>query len=334
MRIKEALLTAVVAVAFAACAAQSPTPSSTTSSDPLQVVRDQDNDLPAGFIRDCAVCPELKVIPAGSFTMGAPADQVNTLPWTRQISGARILWESPQKTITIAKPFALGVFEVTQDQFSEFVSATGHQPLPHCVVWAGDWDTSDNGKSWADPGIPQTADHPVVCVSKNDALAYVAWLTEITGRRYALPTEAQWEYASRAGSTTPYPWGEHGTDACMHGNVADATLGASHPARAHQSCDDSYLYTAPAGMHLPNGFGLYDMIGNAWEWVADCWTPNHDALPSDGSAVSTGFCDESPLRGGAYGTGPLFTRSSTRGGPDKHDVRQSWIGFRVAAEVE
>lgn len=305
-----------------------------SSSDPLQVLRDADNDLPPGNLRDCAICPELRIIPAGRFTMGADAALVNDLPWTRPIEGARILWESPKKKIRITKPFALGAFEVTRDQYAEFVKATNRKTNPNCVVWAGDWDTSANGKTWADPGIPQTADHPVVCVSKNDAEAYAAWLTEITGRVYALPTEAQWEYAFRAGGTTAYPWGENGDDACIHGNIADATLGAAHPARAHQACDDSYLYTAPAGMHQPNPWGLYDMTGNVWEWVADCWTPNHDALPTDGSALNTGFCDESPLRGGAYGTGLLFTRSSTRGGPDKHDVRQSWIGFRVAAEVE
>ena len=305
------------------------------ADDPyLQAVRDIDNDLPPGTIRDCAMCPEMKIVPTGRFVMGAPADQVNDLPWTRQIEGARILWESPEKTVTIVKPFAMAVFEITRSQFAEFVKATNYKVEPNCVVWAGDWDTSDNGKSWADPGIPQGADHPVVCVSKNAAEAYAAWLTEMTGREYSLPTEAQWEYASRAGGTTAYPWGGDGNEACTYGNVADATMAAAHPARPSQSCDDSYLYTAPAGMHAPNAWDLYDMTGNVWEWVADCWTPNHEALPSDGSAVTTGFCDESPLRGGAYGTGPLFTRSSVRGGPDPRSMRQSWIGFRVAAEVE
>lgn len=325
MRLGTLILVGLVAVSISACAQQ--------SDDSVQVTRDLDGDLGPGVFRDCAMCPEMKMLPTGTFTMGASADQVSTLPWQRGISGARILWESPEKTVTFTQPFALGRFEVTRDQYGEFVRATNHQTTPHCVVWAGDWDTSDNGKTWADAGIPQSGDHPVVCVSKNDAEAYVVWLTKITGRPYTLPTEAQWEYASRAGSTTPYPWGEDGTEACTYGNIADATLAAAHPARASQSCDDTYLYTAPAGLHQPNAWGLYDMIGNAWEWVADCWTPNHDAVPDDGSAVSTGFCDESPLRGGAYGTGPLFTRSSTRGGPDKHDVRQSWIGFRVAADV-
>ena len=320
------ILAGLAAVILGACAQE--------SFDPLQVLRDADNDLPPGNLRDCAICPELRIIPAGTFTMGASADLVNDLPWTHPIEGARILWESPEKKITIAKPFAIGSFEVTRDQYRAFVTATGRATAPDCVVWAGEWDTSANGKTWADPGIPQTEDHPVVCVSKNDAEAYTAWLTQITGRAYALPTEAQWEYASRAGGSSTYPWGDTGSDACRHGNVADATLGAAHPARAHQSCDDSYLYTAPAGMHQPNAWGVYDMTGNVWEWVADCWTPNHDALPTDGSAVNAGFCDESPLRGGAYGTGPLFTRSSTRGGPDPRTMRQSWIGFRVAAEVQ
>lgn len=309
----------------------------TSSSDPLQVLRDADNDLPDGYVRDCAVCPEMKTIPAGTFTMGASADLVNTLPWTRSIEGARILWESPEVKVTIAKPFLLGVFEVTQHQYGEFVKATNRAPdqggEPNCVVWAGDWDRSANGKTWADPGIPQETDHPVVCVSRKDAEAYAAWLTEMTGRPYFLPTEAQWEYASRAGSTTDYPWGENGDESCRYANVSDATLAAAHPARASQACDDTYLYTAPVGMRAPNAWGLHDMIGNVWEWVADCWTPNHDALPTDGSPVTDGFCGESPLRGGAYGTGPLFTRSSVRGGPDPLTARQSWIGFRVAAEA-
>ena len=309
------------------------------SSDPLQAVRGMDNDLPPGNIRDCAICPELRIIPAGRFTMGAPAGQMpagqmNNLEWERQVEGARILWESPEKTVTFSGPFAIGAFEITRDQFSEFVKATHYKTGPDCAVWAGDWDTSANGKTWADAGIPQKADHPAVCVSKNAAEAYVAWLTEITGRPYALPTEAQWEYASRAGGTTMYPWGDTGGEACTYANIADATLGAAHPSRASQACNDTYLYTAPVGMKQPNAWGLYDMTGNVWEWVADCWTPNHDALPADGSAVTTGLCDESPLRGGAYGTGPLFTRSSTRRGPDPHSTRQSWTGFRVAAEVE
>ncbi len=313
-------------LALAACA---PAPDTAR-----QVTRDLDGDLGPGVFRDCAVCPEMKFLPPGSYTKGSPASLVNELDWERHISGVRILWESPQVDITIEKPFAIARFEVTRDQFAEFVKATGHETQPHCVVWAGDWDTGENGKSWRDPGIPQASDHPAVCVSKNDARAYAAWLSEITGRTYRLPTEAEWEYASRAGSTTVYPWGDDGSEVCRYGNIADATMGGAFPARAHQTCNDTWLYTSPAGMFEPNAWGLYDMIGNAWEWVADCWMPNHSAMPGDGAAVSTGFCDESPLRGGAYGTGPLFTRSATRGGPDPEDMRQSWIGFRVAAEAE
>lgn len=313
-----------VALVVSACAS--------SSSDPLQVLRDADNDLPDGYVRDCATCPEMKTIPAGSFTMGASADLVNTLPWTRPIEGARILWESPEVKVTIPEPYLLGVFEVTQHQYMEFVNATGRVTPPNCVVWAGAWDSTDNGYTWADPGIPQETDHPVACVSRNDAEAYAAWLTEMTGRKYFLPSEAQWEYASRAGGTSTYPWGEDGSDTCLYANVSDATMGAAHPDRPSQSCDDTYLYTAPVGMFDANPWGLHDMIGNVWEWVADCWSTTHTALPTDGTPVTDGFCDESPLRGGAYGTGPLFTRSSVRGGPDPLTMRQSWIGFRVAAE--
>lgn len=301
---------------------------------PEQALRDVEDDIDPSVIRDCAWCPELKIVPAGSFVMGADPALVNELPWERQIDGARVLWETPAKRVTIATSFAIGAFEVTRFQFGEFVRRTGRKIEPNCVVWAGDWDRTANGKTWADAGIPQSDDHPVVCVTKDDAEAYAAWLTEITGRAYSLPTEAQWEYAAKAGGATRHPWGDNPDDACTYGNLADATLKAEHPARASHACDDTYLYTSPAGMRKGNPWGLYDMVGNAWEWVADCWTPNHDALPTDGSAVTKGFCNESPLRGGAYGTGPLFTRASSRGGPDKRTTRQSWIGFRVAAAIE
>jgi formylglycine-generating enzyme required for sulfatase activity len=301
---------------------------------PEQALRDVEDDIDPNYFRDCARCPEMRIAPAGSFVMGAPAALVNEVPWERQIDGARVLWESPEKNVTFTKPFAIGVFEVTRDQYREFVRATNRQTPPGCVVWAGDWDRSANGKTWADAGIPQSDDHPAVCVSKEDAEAYAAWLTQMTGRKYALPTEAEWEYALRAGGRTRHPWGDKAEDACAHANLADATLKAKHPARASHACDDTYLYTSPVGMRKGNAWGLHDMAGNAWEWVADCWTPKHDTLPADGSAVTKGFCAESPLRGGAYGTGPLFTRSSSRGGPDKRTTRQSWIGFRVAAEVE
>jgi formylglycine-generating enzyme required for sulfatase activity len=276
----------------------------------------------------------MRIVPAGRFTMGAPADLVNRLPWTSQIDGARLLWESPEVAVTIAKPFALGVFEVTRDQFEAFVTATNHQIAPGCTVWAGNWNR-ENAYTWTDPGIPHRGDHPVVCIDWHDAHAYAAWLTRIAGREYRLPSEAEWEYAYRAGTQSTYWWGEDGSQACEFGNVSDATLAAQHPARAALSCDDGALYTAPVGMRKPNPWGFYDMLGNAWEWVADCWTTSHATLPADGSPVTKGFCEESPLRGGAYGTGPLFTRASARGGPDdRKDTRQSWIGFRVAAAAE
>lgn len=302
--------------------------------DRAQMTRDLDEDLGPGVFRDCSDCPEMKQLPAGSFTMGAAATQLDQIPWQRQIDGARILWESPQKNVNFAAPFAIGRFEVTRGQFRAFIRASGRAIAPDCVVWAGDWDRSANGKTWADAGIPQRDDHPAVCVSKEDAEAYAAWLTQITGRKYMLPTEAQWEYALRAGTEAVLPWGDNLEDACAYANLADATLSAKHPARPAHSCSDGWLYTAPVGMKKPNAWGLYDMAGNVWEWVADCWTPNHDKLPADGAAVMTGFCGESPLRGGAYGTGPMFTRISSRGGPDARTTRQSWIGFRVAAEVQ
>ena len=122
---------------------------------------------------------------------------------------------------------------------------------------------------------------------------------------------------------------------CAYGNVADATLSSKHAGRESFACTDGFLYTSPVGMKKPNPWGLYDMTGNAWEWIADCWTTNNKAQAKDGSAIKTGDCTRAPLRGGAYGTGPKFTRSSSRGGPDpRTNAHQGWIGFRMAAMAE
>ena len=282
--------------------------------------------------RDCLECPEMVVVPPGSFVFGAPGSRVDELAWDRPIDGARILWESPDVRVTFARSFALGKTAVSRAQFAAFVRETGFQTKPGCILWTGDWvRTAD--KSWSDPGIPQTDAHPVVCVDREEAMAYVAWLSGKTGRRYSLPSEAMFEYASRAGGASAYPWGDTLADACRYANVADATLHGAHPARAAIDCDDRALYTAPVGSYAANRWGLHDMTGNVWQWVADCWNPSHATANPDGSAVKTGFCAESPLRGGAYGTGPLFLRSSARGGPDKvSGTHQSWIGFRVAID--
>jgi formylglycine-generating enzyme required for sulfatase activity len=287
---------------------------------------------PASF-RDCDTCPVMIVVPAGSFVMGAPTGLENEIPWERQVDGARLMWESPEVPVTFRSSFALGKFEITRDQFAAFVRETGFVTKPGCVVWAGGFNRTPD-KSWSDPGIAQTGDHPVACIDRTEAEAYAAWLSRKTGRRYYIPAEAQLEYASRAGARTLYPWGDKVEDVCRYANVADATLAAKHTGRAAVSCTDGHLYTAPVGSFAANPWGFHDLTGNVWEWGADCWYPSHIHKTQDGGPAAKGYCEEAPLRGGAYGTGPMFLRSSSRGGPDEiSGTHQSWIGFRLAADV-
>jgi formylglycine-generating enzyme required for sulfatase activity len=291
----------------------------------------QEQQTDPTIFRDCADCPEMKIVPAGSFVMGAPESLVDEVKWSTDIERQRLTWETPRVNVTIAKPFALGVFEVTRDQFEAFVKATGRTIEPGCTLWKGDWIRSKD-QTWAANDLEQRGDHPVVCIDWVDAKAYADWLTQKTGRVYDLPSNAQWEYAYRAGTATPYFWGTDPEGICAFGNVADATLSAKHAGRESFACRDGFLYTAPVGMKKPNPWGLYDMTGNVWEWIADCWTTDNRVTPPDGSPTQAGDCAQAPLRGGAYGTGPKFTRSSSRGGPDpRSGARQGWIGFRVAA---
>jgi formylglycine-generating enzyme len=300
----------------------------------LSVASAQEQKPDPTIFRDCADCPEMKIVPAGSFVMGAPESLVNDVKWSTDIERQRLTWETPQVKVTIAQPFAMGVFEITRDQFEAFMKASKRDIKPGCVLWMGDWIRSSD-QTWTKNDLGQTGDHPVVCIDWVDAQAYADWLTLKTGRTYYLPSNAQWEYAYRAGTTTAYFWGEDAEGICAYGNVADATLSKKHAGRPSFSCNDKFLYTAPVGMKKPNPWGLYDMTGNAWEWIADCWTTDNKAQASDGAAIQTGDCTHAPLRGGAYGTGPKFTRSSSRGGPDERtNARQGWIGFRLAAMAE
>ncbi|MDX2143494.1 MAG: SUMF1/EgtB/PvdO family nonheme iron enzyme [Rhodospirillaceae bacterium] len=304
--------------------------SAQTPNQPSQVRPPED---PTVF-RDCAECPEMKIVPAGSFTMGAPDSLLSEIKWKEDIERRRLTWETPRVKVTFAKPFALGVFEITRDQFEAFVKATNRKIDPGCTVWKGEWIRSKD-QGWNNNELDQRGDHPVVCVDWADAQAYADWLTQITGRAYTLPSNAQWEYAHRAGTTSRYFWGEDPEAICAYGNTADATLAAKHAGRPSNACDDGYLYTAPVGMKKPNPWGFYDMTGNAWEWIDGCFAENNKDTPPDGSPGTAGDCTNVPLRGGAYGTGPMFLRSSSRGGPDpKTNARQGWIGFRVVAAAE
>ncbi|HRF73539.1 MAG TPA: formylglycine-generating enzyme family protein [Accumulibacter sp.] len=272
---------------------------------------------PGEVFKDCADCPEMVVIPAGSFEMGSPSFEAGR-------------WENEGSVHRVAvAEFALGRTEITRGQFAAFVTATGYQAGDKCWTFGGKLEER-SGRSWRNPGFPQEDSHPVVCVNWNDAGAYAEWLSRKTGKRYRLPSEAEWEYAARAGSVTSRYWGESPNQACGYANVVDATGKSQLPGfpEAH-NCNDGSAYTAGVGSYKANPFGLYDMIGNASEWTQDCWNKSYNGAPGDGSAWTSGDCGRRVLRGGSWDVEPRNARSALRDWFDSTD-QFYFIGFRLA----
>ena len=206
-------------------------------------------------------------------------------------------------------------FDVTRAEFTAFATATNVRSDSKC-----DWrDPKAHGQS-----IGQHPDEPVVCIAWDDAKAYAAWLSSRTGSLYRLPSEAEWEYAARAGSASARPWGE--TVSRDHANYgADTCCGGA------RSGSDRWLYTSPVGSFPPNAWGLSDMLGNVWQWTADC-AQDYVHTPNDGSPARDGDCNRRMLRGGAWFQAPESERSAARANDDQK-FRAADIGFRVARDL-
>ena len=240
--------------------------------------------------------PEIVVIPAGQFTMGSTAEETTHF----NASAGLAAQEKPQHSVTIMRPFALGKYLVTRGEFAAFVAATGH---------------SDN-QAWRSPSFAQTDQDPVVRVSYQDAQRYVAWLNQLSGgSAYRLPSEAEWEYAARAGTTTTFYWG----DTVGKNNANCADCGSRWDGKG----------TSPVGSFAANRFGLYDMAGNLWQWVEDCNSDSYAGAPTDGSPWLSQHCDQRGVRGGAWNSSPLDLRSANRGGDDPGN-RDPDLGFQLA----
>ena len=267
---------------------------------------------PAGTeFRDCADCPLMVVVPSGSFMMGSP-------------EGEEGRWggEGPVHRVDIVKPFAAGKHGVTRGAFAQFVEATGHSMGNSCGTNEnGAWEER-RGRGWKRPGFSQSDSHPVVCVNWEDVQAYVDWLSREAGAQYRLLSEAEWEYAARAGTTGPFHFGSTiSTDQANYdGNF---TYGSGRKGVYREE-------TVPVGSFPANGFGLHDMHGNVWEWVEDCWHDSYASAPADGSVwTSGGDCSLRVLRGGSWFSSPVNLRSATRNGSTTGN-RDSYFGFRVA----
>ena len=274
--------------------------------------------LPGTAFRDCPDCPLMKVLAPGSFLQGSTPDDPEAQPF-----------EMPQHNVSIAYAFAAGVFEVTVGQFAQYVTETGAE-VRGCAVYDGDWHTSaDIG--WKNAVDGQTASFPVSCVSWADAKRYAAWLSQRTHHLYRLPSASEWEYAARAGSTAVRPWTD-AAKACTYGNMADQTAAVRFPGWTVLPCADKYVQSAPVGSFEANAFGLYDMLGNVFEWVDDCWSDDYAGAPSDGSARADADCSQRELRGGSWFTEPDFVRVSYR---DRFPTayRSTSVGFRLIRDM-
>ena len=268
--------------------------------------------------KDCDACPEMVVIPAGSFTMGSPANEEG-----------RYNKEGPQHRVSIPRSFALGKYEVTKAEFAAFVHETGRDAQGCLIRDDGKWK-DDDSKSWRNPGYTQSDSHPVVCVNWDDAKAYARWLSRKTGKEYRLPSESEWEYAARASTTTARYWGDYPDSACGYANVHDRTSKSENNFHwANHECDDGYAQTAPVGRFQANRFGPHDMLGNVWEWTEDCLNDSYSGAPTNGRAWITGECHRRVVRGGSWGGQPRNLRSAIRIGDGTGD-RYYNNGFRVA----
>ncbi len=282
-------------------------------------------ELPPGeTFRDCPSCPDMVAVPADKFNMGSPTGE-----------NGRQDDEGPQQEVALTRAFAAGRSEVTRGQYRAFLRASGRQPLGGCYFWDGEEAKLDPSKNWENPGYPQTDEHPVVCVSYEDAQHYVEWLSKETKQSYRLMSESEWEYAARADTTTSRYWGngeeeaEEEEEACRHANVADRTSKQKYNWSFTFDCEDGYAETAPVGTFKANGFGLQDMLGNVQEWVEDCYNNTYDDAPRDGTAWVAGTWSARVFRGGGWDVIPQNVRAAYRGW-DLTGNRDNNLGFRVA----
>ena len=252
------------------------------------------------FRDDCIGCPEMVVVPAGSYMMGSPSTEEG-----------RDDLESPQHLVTIGSPFAVGVYEVT---FAEWEA---------CMRSGGCWGYRPEDEGWG------RGRRPVINVDWEDAQEYARWLSQETGKDYRLLSEAEWEYVARAGTQTARYWGTSESQQCEHANGADLDARQLKENWTVASCSDGYLMTAPVGMFQPNSFGLHDVLGNVWEWTQDCGNRSYSGAPTDGSAWQSGNCSVRVFRGSAWNDIPVSLRSAIRNaGPAAY--REGNLGFRVA----
>ena len=301
-------------------------------------LKDARTTLNVSLHRQGVTEPDMVSINGGTYSMGCSSND-------RQCED----YEKPTHSISVA-PYAISVTEVTVGQFEQFVISTGYITDAErdaggnagCFVWSDDGGISrstarwgwEKNKNWRDPGYRQSARHPVTCISWNDASSYAKWLADETGRAYALPSESQWELAARGGSSGPWGSSASSTGVCVYANVADKSQSLSGSKWNNRiNCTDDHWFSAPVASYKPNDFGLFDMQGNTWEWVADTWADSFSYTPVNGDAYIEGSRAERVLRGGGWDSDAKRARLSSRS-KAVSSGRAAMTGFRLVLTGE
>lgn len=282
---------------------------------------------------DAVITPPMVTIKGGEFSMGSTANPKSDIQPNSE----------PVHTVRI-KTFRLSKYETTVQQFRQFVDATGYKADGDCwKLAANEWGHDVGKVSWRSPANAPSDYHPVMCVSWDDAHAYLQWLSQQTGKHYRLPSEAEWEYAARAGSTARYPFGDDPADLCKHANVFDRSGKAAITLLTGKTkdpiaCDDHAGLTTVVGMYAANAFGLHDMLGNVGELVEDCQHLSYAGAPSDGTAWTSAcarFHGGAMVihRGGGYNNGAIGASQTLRGHAGKANRSSLGEGFRIAEDI-
>ena len=291
--------------------------------------------------QDCDRCPKMVVLPAGRYLMGASQED-------RRIAGPYVASEQPQHLVTINYPFAIAQYEVTVEEFGAYVDQTGAKTGGECELRLPDSGpnrdrfvgtlkpgaeripglaTISDG-DFRRPGAAVSGKHPATCISHREAEGYLSWISQKSGKSYRIPTEAEWEYAARAGSTTPFHFGSNRAALCSYGNFADKA--SPYSARMVAQCAEnpSPQSTAPVGSYKPNAWGLYDMAGNAFEFTQDCASDNYKNAPADGSPYRSGNCTTFMTRSYFFDSPDANMRSAARCPAMDRDARSNGAALR------
>ncbi|WP_082855112.1 formylglycine-generating enzyme family protein [Paraburkholderia phytofirmans] len=277
--------------------------------------------------KGCDVCSEMVVIPAGEYMMGAREEDLEG-----EKNYASMYRDETSRHPVSVKSFGFAKFDVTRKQFSIFSNETAFDGRG-CTTYNGRWWVFDSHADWKNPGFSQSDDDPVVCVSWADAQKFIVWLNSKTpdgkAGKHRLPTEAKWEYAARAGTVARTYWGDKRSEQCAYENTRDVSARDLDPTAPYVDCKDGYIETSPVGSFRPNPWGLYDMLGNAYQWVFDCSQFTYSTDPEDFHFPD---CSMKTARGGSWATIPIGVRAANRIAY-KTEARRSTIGFRLAVDL-